>query len=127
VAIGTRDEREDGGHADISTIVAAVDAKSGALRYADKVNHRKQGYAVKHCALGQTDDHPPTIIVLFTNGAISVTPLAKFLTSGFARDGQSIPVTRHLEGDARVGIGATGGQTAILLMKGSFDFSLVSW
>jgi len=127
VAIGMRDEREDGGYADISTIVAAVDAKSGALRYADKVNHRRQGCAVKHCAVGQTDDRPPTIIVLFTNGAISVTPLGEFLTSGFARDGQSIPITRCLEGGDRVSIGAAGGQTAILLTKGSSDFSLVSW
>jgi hypothetical protein len=127
VAIGTRDEREGGGNSDMSTIVVALDAMSGALRFADKVNHYKQGSAVKHCALGQTENRPLTIIVLLANGAISITPLGEFLTSGFARDGQSIQVTRHLEGNARVGIGAVSGQSAILLTKGSSDFSLVSW
>ncbi|KAF9465335.1 hypothetical protein BDZ94DRAFT_1234745 [Collybia nuda] len=125
VAIGEVDEGKDpGSDFDWATTVTVIDAGSGALEHADKINHRKHGCAVRECDVSQVGD-TIDVVILFADGTVSVTPLDMFLLDGFEREGDSIKVHRVLSDGFQFSGGAVGQKSAIL--EGGSEFSLVRW
>lgn len=125
VAIGKVDEGKDPtSDFDWATTVTVVDASSGALEHADKINHRKHGCPVQECDVSQVGD-TVDVVILFADGTVSVTPLDMFLLDGFEREGESVKVHRVLNDGFQVSGGAIGQRSAII-GRGS-EFSLMRW
>jgi len=126
VAIGKLDEGSNSeSNYGMTTTVTVIDASTGALEHADKVNNHKHGCHVQECSLSQTED-AVDVVILFSDGSVSITSLDMFLLDGFERDGDSLKIRRALGGDFQLICGAVGGRSAVLAGE-NFEFSLVNW
>jgi hypothetical protein len=96
VVVGERDLREDDAQPEHewTTVIAALDTKTGAQRTLQSINHRAQGTSIAKVSIAgvSADASELTLVVVFKNGSVTAVSFKSFLAKGFERDADVIDV-----------------------------------